>query len=122
MNLPIITNNEKRKDLHAQITVWRRLKNDKDGFDYEWIDRDTEYPKLIVHMSESDEQYKAGFARLEIRTSPHEVINMEFMLDALFSVAYTAYDPTIIKKALGIFTHATIRIKSWLYAQKNNKK
>jgi len=73
--------------------------------------------ELEVHFAENEEDWKSGVMRIVIKQGGKEY-EREIMIDALMSVVFTAYDPTIVQKVIGIFRHILIRIKSWLYVKK----
>lgn len=86
--------------MHARV---RQVEQNAEGEYY--ITRD----KFIsIHFAENQKQWEQGVIRLQIGYEQAEV-----SIDALMSGIFTAYEPTLLRQAVGFFEQVKLRMFSF---------
>ena len=78
--------------------------------------------KITVHFAENKRNWENGLIRIEFEDHIGIKHSQTIMMDAIASVMFTAYDPTLIQRTIGIFEHIMFRIKSYLIFKLNKHK
>ena len=105
-----ITAKEKIEPLYADLKTWLKTQSG-----YVLLDHDA-LPRISVILGKNEEQFQKGLIEIKIVDEMGMETRVNVSVDVLTSVIRTAYDPKILYKALGIFQHILIRLKSKFYA------